>query len=201
MRPLLVVDDEGFRAMVKTFQPGYILPKRTCFTNMMEKKYCNELQKVKDALSSCCSVISLTTDAWTSIATEAYLGITYHFKNNDWELISYCLTTMSLEERHTAENITSWIETAIEKFGIPASKIQAFVHNAAHVVAALKLLEERHGISSIRCAGHTLQLVVNHALKNPQITKAIGAAMSLVEHFKNSEIASSKLKTKTNGPT
>ncbi len=96
-----------------------------------------------------------------NIATEAYLGITCHFINNDWELINYCLT-MPLEERHTAENIASWIETAIEKFGIPASKIQAVVHdNAANVVAALELLEERHGISSIRCAGHTLQLVVN----------------------------------------
>lgn len=89
------------------------------------------------------------------------------------------------------------IETAIEKFGIPASKIKAVVHdNAANVVAALKLLEERHGISSVRCLGHTLQLVVNHALKNPQITKATGAARCLVEHFKKSELASSKLKAK-----
>ena len=92
---------------------------------------------------------------------------------------------MPLEERHTAINIASWIETAIEKFGIPASRIKAVVYdNAAIVVAALKLLEERHGISSIRCAGHTLQLVVNQALKNPQINKAIGAARCLVEHFK-----------------
>lgn len=47
--------------------------------------------------------------------------------------------------------------------------------NAANVVATLKLLEERHEISSVHCAGHTLQVVVNHALKNPQITKALGA--------------------------
>ena len=197
MRPLSMVEDEGFRAMVKTFQPGYVLPKRTCFTNMMEKKYEDEFQKVKLALSSSSSMVSLTTDAWTSIATEAYLGMTCHFINNDWELVSFSLTTMPLEERHTAINIASWIETAIEKFGIPASRIKAVVHdNAANVVAALKLLEERHGISSIRCAGHTLQLVVNQALKNPQINKAIGAARCLVEHFKKSEIASSKLKTK-----
>ena len=197
MRPLSMVEDEGFRAMVKTFQPGYVLPKRTCFTNMMEKKYEHEFLRVKLALSSSRSMVSLTTDAWTSIATEAYLGITCHFINNDWELVSYSLTTMPLEERHTAMNIVSWIETAIEKFGIPASRIKAVVHdNAANVVAAIKLLEERHGISSIRCAGHTLQLVVNHALKNPQINKAIGAARCLVEHFKKSELSSSNLKIK-----
>ena len=71
-----MVEDEGFRAMVETLQPGYILPKRTYFTNMMEKKYEDEFQKVKLALSSSSSMVSLTTDAWTSIATEAYLGIT-----------------------------------------------------------------------------------------------------------------------------
>ena len=111
---------------------------------------------------------------------------------------------MPLEEKHTAMNIASWIETAIEKFGIPRirSRIKVVVHdNAANVVAALKLMEERHGISSIRCAGHTLQLVVNQALKNPQINKSIGAARCLVEHFKKSEMASSKLKTKTSGQT
>ena len=41
-----------------------------------------------------------------------------------------------------------------------------------------------------------MQLVINHALKNPQISKALGAAMCLVEHFKRSELAASKLKIK-----
>ena len=54
MRPLSMVEDEGFRAMVKT----NVLPKRTCFTNMMKKKYEDEFQKVKLALSSSSSMVS-----------------------------------------------------------------------------------------------------------------------------------------------
>lgn len=39
--------------------------------------------------------------------------------------------------------------------------------------------------------------MVNHSLKkDPQIIRALGAARSLVEHFKKSELASSKLKDK-----
>ena len=50
------------------------------------------------------------------------------------------------------------------------SNVMVVVHdNAANVFAALQILEENHGIASLRCAGHTLQLVVNHALKDPQI--------------------------------
>lgn len=59
--------------------------------------------------------ITLITDA--SIATEAYLGVTCHFINEDWELTSYNLTIMPSEERHTAGNIAAWVEKAAEKFG------------------------------------------------------------------------------------
>lgn len=60
-----------------------------------------KLLLVKDALKSTKNKIALTADAWTSVATEAYLGISCHFISDDWELTSLCLTTMPLEERHT----------------------------------------------------------------------------------------------------
>lgn len=64
------------------------------------------------------------------------------------------------------------------------TKIIVIVHdNACNVVSGLRMLEEKHGVTSLRCAGHT-QLVVNHALKDAQISKALGAARCLVEHKK-----------------
>ena len=84
------------------------------------------------------------------------------------------------------------------KFEIPPSRITAIVHdNGSNIVAAARLLEEKHGWMSVRCTGHTLQLVVNAALKAHQSTeRAIGAARCLVEHFHKSELASTKLKEK-----
>lgn len=156
-----------------------------------------KLLLVKDALKSTKNKIALTADAWTSVATEVYLGISCHFISDDWELTSLCLTTMPLEERHTGPNIAAWIQQAVERFEIPPSKIVAIVHdNGSNVVLAANILQEKHGWMSVRCAGHTLQLVINHALKHPQISKALGAARCLVEHFKRSKLASSKLKTK-----
>lgn len=80
---------------------------------------------------------------------------------------SYILTTMPLEERHEAENIAAWLEQVVEKMRNSFSKdILAAVHdNAANIVAAPRILNERHGVASHRCAGHTLQLVIGHALK------------------------------------
>ncbi|KAM8766859.1 E3 SUMO-protein ligase ZBED1-like [Acanthopagrus schlegelii] len=197
MRPLSIVEDDGFKAMVSTFHPKYELPSRTFFTKQMEKKYEVIKTKMKQALQETNS-IALTTDIWTSIATEAYMGVTCHYIGKNWNMVSHSLTTMPLEERHTASNIAEWIEEVTAKFDIPAKKIKAVVHdNGANVVAAAKILEERHGWASVRCAGHTLNLVVQNSLKYHQaISKCVAAARSLVEHFKKSELACTKLKDK-----
>ncbi|XDV36787.1 hypothetical protein PO909_006510 [Leuciscus waleckii] len=166
MRPLSMVEDKGFREMISTFNPKYSLPSRTYFTQLMEKKHRDITEKLKAVLKQT-ECVALTTDIWTSVATEAYLGVTCHFLGEDWEMKSFSLTTMPLEERHTAANIADWLEETTAKFEIPLEKVKAVVHdNGANVVAAARILRERHGWASVRCAGHTLNLVVQRTLKN-----------------------------------
>uniref|UniRef100_A0A669DR08 Uncharacterized protein n=1 Tax=Oreochromis niloticus TaxID=8128 RepID=A0A669DR08_ORENI len=197
MRPLAVVEGEGFKEMLTTFQPGYTLPSRRDFTSMMETKYETSVEKLRNELKKATSKISLTTDAWTSLVTESYLGVTCHFINDNWDLLSFNSATLPVEERHTAENLASWVEKVAERFHISLHNVLAIVHdNAGNIVAALHILKEKFGVVSYRCAGHTLQLVVNHALKDPKIDKALSAARGLVKHIRKSEPASTKLKQK-----
>lgn len=190
MHPLSMVEDEGVQRMISTFNPRYTLPSRTYFMKMMERKKLKKTLKETDS-------IALTTDIWTS-ATEAYLGVTCHFLGQDWEMESHSLTTMPLEERHTTANITEWFEDVIAKFDIPPEKCKAVVRdNVANVVAAVKILAEKHGWASVQYAGHTLNLVVQSVLKNHQaISKFVAEAKCLIEHFKKSELACTKLKEK-----
>ncbi|XP_026036213.1 zinc finger BED domain-containing protein 1-like [Astatotilapia calliptera] len=49
MRPLSMVDDQGFKEMIKQFNPHYhdnYLPGRSHFTKLMEKKYDAAFEKV-----------------------------------------------------------------------------------------------------------------------------------------------------------
>nr|XP_055065281.1 E3 SUMO-protein ligase ZBED1-like [Misgurnus anguillicaudatus] len=196
MRPLSMVEDKGFRDMISTFNPKYNLPSRTYFTQLMEKKHRDITEKLKAVLKQT-EYVALTTDIWTSVATEAYLGVTCHFLGEDWEMKSLSLTTMPLEERHTAANIADWLEETTAKFEIQLVKVKAVVHdNGANVVAAARILRKRHGWASVRCAGHTLNLVVQSTLKNKTIASCVGSARCLVEHFKKSELACTKLKEK-----
>ena len=99
---------------------------------------------------------------------------------------------------HTAANTAEWIEEIIAKFNIPPEKIKAVVHeNGANVVAAAKMLHEKHGWASAKGAEHTFNLVVQNSLKSQQaISKCVAAARSLVEHLKKSELACTMLRVK-----
>ncbi|KAK1895180.1 Zinc finger BED domain containing protein 1 [Dissostichus eleginoides] len=197
MRPLSLVEGEAFIDMIEYACPGFKCPSRWWFTKQLEKAYQRVLDDLKANLKKRSSKITLTTDAWTSIATEAYLGVTCHYINENWEMVSFVLCTKPLEDRHTGDNIALWIEEVAEKFDFSLhDDVQAIVHdNAANVVKALRILEEKHGVASLRCAGHTTQLIVNLALKELRI-KALGAARSLVTYFHSSEVATLKLKLK-----
>ncbi len=141
MRPLSMVEDDGFTKMIHTLNPGYTLPSRTHFTKLMERKYEETFKKVKTAINTNNSKLALTTDVWTSVATEAYLGITCHYITDDWDMQSFCLTTMPLQDRHTASNIAEWLEQVVARFEIPPSNIIAIVHdNGANIVAAANIL-------------------------------------------------------------
>ncbi|CAJ1050793.1 E3 SUMO-protein ligase ZBED1-like [Xyrichtys novacula] len=104
--------------------PKYKLPSRSFLTKQMEKKYEVIKAKIKQALQETDS-IALTTDICTGISMEAYMGVTCHYMGKNWNMVSHSLTTMPLEERHTAANMAEWIEEVIAKFEIPAKKIIA----------------------------------------------------------------------------
>ena len=101
---------------------------------------------MKSDIKATQSKIALTTDVLTSAATEAYRDTTCHYVGNKWNMKSICLTNMPLEERLTAFNIAEWLEDVVARFEIPPSKMIAIVHdNGPNIVAAAKVLEEKHG--------------------------------------------------------
>ncbi|XP_057706031.1 E3 SUMO-protein ligase ZBED1-like [Corythoichthys intestinalis] len=197
LRPLSMVEDKGFRKMISIFNSKYNIPSVTYFTNMMQKKHQEMTEKLKNMLQDI-DCVALTTDVWTSLTTESYLGVTCHFLGEDWEMKALNLTTMRLEERHTATDIADWLEETTARFDVPFSKVKALVHdNGVKVVAAACILKEKHGWDSVICSGHTLNLIVQNTLKNKEtIGNCVDSARRLVEYFKKTEMACAELQEK-----
>ena len=103
----------------------------------------------------CQDCITLTTDLWTTHATQGYILLTSHYINDNWELRSQILATRNVTDRHTGENIAQATKCITEEFNI--KEVSCITHdNAANMDLAMRI----HGSPHIGCAGHTLQLSI-----------------------------------------
>ena len=80
-RPYSVVDNAGFRYMVNTLEPRYKIPSKQHFSKSDVPKLYEEVKSEIVNELKCASAVALTTDRWTSRATQSYETITAHFIN------------------------------------------------------------------------------------------------------------------------
>lgn len=131
---------------------------------------------------SAASFISLTADFWTSIANDAYLGITAHWIDDDWMLRSATLQVRHVPERHTAEQCASEVLEAATDWGIVEKVAAVCTDNARNISLGV----ERANFQSLKCAAHTLQLCIHKALSVTGVERLLAACRRTVGHFKHS---------------
>lgn len=107
MRPLRLVEGAGFLQLMNYLEPAYKVPSAMHISTLVRHKHEAARQKLKAILESKASNVSLTTDIWTSIATEAYVTVSGHFISPDWDMYSVVLTTCAFPERHTGIEISN----------------------------------------------------------------------------------------------
>lgn len=95
---------------------------------------------------------------WTSRATQAFLTVTAHCIDEEWEIQASTLDTVNVVEDHTGDNISNVLTQIVEDWGIN-NKIHAVVgDNAANMVKAVRTNMWKH----IPCYAHSL----NHVVKD-----------------------------------
>jgi len=195
LRPLSTVEGDGFKSLISFSEPGYNIPGRTFFTFKLRNMYANLKDSLKTSLASV-QYSAVTTDIWTSPTNDAYMSVTLHFVDN-WELRHRVIAVLPVDDRHTGDNIVNWLLEVLDRYDFTRSKVVAVVHdNGSNIVSAAKKLNDAEGWCSVRCAAHTIQLVVGAALKVDDIQQALVAARRVVEYFKRSVVATSALREK-----
>ena len=193
LRPLSVVEGSGFRDMIKTLDPRYPLPSRPHFSEtVIPRLYEETVSKVKACLFMA-SVVALTTDGWTSHATESYVTITSVHITPDWELKNFVLQTRAMPDSHTGVNIAGVIREAIVEWGLPGNP-PLVTDNAANMNVAAQHLQALH----IGCFAHTLNLAAQKALKIDTVSRLLEKVRRIVGYFHRSTTAAALLKTKIN---
>ena len=91
LRPLRLIECEGFRNLLSYLKPGYTLPSRKQFSADIFHKFEMCKGKLKKRLAAEAFSMALTTDIWTSMATEAYMTVTCHFIDPKFKVTKLCI--------------------------------------------------------------------------------------------------------------
>ncbi|XP_041361015.1 E3 SUMO-protein ligase ZBED1-like [Gigantopelta aegis] len=175
--------------MVEQLDPRYQLPSRTYFAETVIPNMYQECRA--DVISSLKDVpVALTTDGWTSRATQSYVTITTSHITEDWNLKSFVLQTRELPESHTGVNIAQVLTDAISEWGLNKNPpLVTEVHSFGHKYGSC--------IPHIGCYAHTLNLAAQRGLKVNSVSRILARVRRVVSFFHRSTTAAALLKEKT----
>ena len=169
LQPSSIVGNSGFLKFLHALDQRYEPPsRRTVMRSLLPGKY----EALKTALKSKLSEIkycSITTDLWTSCQTIGYITVTCHFISSDWKLISVVLSTINVTGDHTAENIAEELKQITDEWNISEKLVASVTDNGANMVAGIRL----NGWKHLPCFAHTLNLVVQDAIRSDSKVSAI----------------------------
>ncbi|XP_029913137.1 zinc finger BED domain-containing protein 1-like [Myripristis murdjan] len=193
LRPYSVVENEGFRDMIKTLEPRYTIPSRQHFTDKCVPELYNKVKnEVKEQLFNT-ERVAITTDAWTSCATDSYVTITAHHISPDWELRSHVLQTRVFNESHTGKNIGALLKEACTDWNIAHKEPALVTDNARNMIAAGVEAEMTPHLS---CFAHTLNLASQKAFQVDTAARLLGKVRKVVgflhRNIKGAEILREK---------
>ena len=163
MRPYSVVENSGFRHLISILEPRYKIPSRTHLTaTVIPSMYNDVKEKVIEGLSSA-HLVALTTDCWTSRATQSFMTVTAHFINDDWEIKNPVLQTRPIYEAHTSEHLAEVLREVVVEWKLDGQNatIPVTTDNAKNIVNA----SHAAGLSPhIGCFAHTVNLASQKGL-------------------------------------
>ncbi|XP_011883972.1 PREDICTED: zinc finger BED domain-containing protein 1-like [Vollenhovia emeryi] len=191
--PLSIVENKGFRALMKITAPHYNIPSRKTITKEVELKYHEMRNAFRDNLTASTNH-TLTCDIWTDTGNQSYLGITDHYLTTELEINNGCLGVFPLSERHTADYISRTLRDCLELFGLKTSDVTAIVTDCGANIK--KAATDTFGVSKhIPCFAHVLSHVVPSVLKTlPEVESIFTRIQNIVTITKRSVVATDELK-------
>ncbi|XP_049831115.1 E3 SUMO-protein ligase ZBED1-like [Schistocerca gregaria] len=127
------------------------------------------------------------------VSLEAYIAVTGHFINTNWNLKALVLETFP--EKHTTLNISEALDNVISKWNIENKVVSITNDNASNMTAAVQLIHSGNiDMQHVPCLAHTINLVVKSSLNsNSELCIMREKARKIVSYFKTSCNANEKI--------
>jgi hypothetical protein len=143
--PFYLFQSKSFKSFVYELEPRYRLPTRRALSReLIPTMYSPVKQSVMNTFSEA-PAVALTTDAWTSVSNEAFIGVTAHYLLKDFSYQDCCLTVKHAPGSHTAEMICKHLNDICNEWSIQQRTALLLLYvvtdNGANVKKAVHLMK------------------------------------------------------------
>jgi len=140
LMPLNTVEKTGFQSFVAGLKPGYVLPSRGKFNELLDTRFDEKNKKLME-MCHVVKYLSYTTDLWKSAAKDYYISIALHFIDDNWKLCSPLICTTHVKGSHKKDLIGKLVAEKMKPFIGPFTKIHSGVTDGGEL-ASVKFTEE-----------------------------------------------------------
>jgi hypothetical protein len=191
----IIVENEFFQTFLNNF--GYECPGKTYVKNEIVKMFQEAKKTISEYLKNLGSLVSITLDLWTSDSNIPYIGITVHWIENDWKLISITLDFVECPYPHDGESLAVLVLNIFKDFGIISKILGITTDNAPNMATFYRSLFEKIKIFSPQitdfgCGCHIINLAVQNGIselssnieKLREVNKKLKDSPKLFQEFK-----------------
>lgn len=198
--PFKFVEHDGIREVLSYLNPKVQHISRNTSKSDVLKIYEAEKEKLKESLESITSRICLTSDLWSSLASNGYMTLTAHYVDNNWMLQRRVLVFRHLPPPHDGQNVGEKLISFLQEWGIERKIFTLTLDNASYNNGVVDLLKNHLRLKNslvcdgqfihVRCGAHILNLVIQSGLKS--IDGSVEKIRESVKYVRGSEMRAMK---------
>ncbi|XP_031375360.1 zinc finger BED domain-containing protein RICESLEEPER 2-like [Punica granatum] len=173
--PLAFVEYTAIRSVFSYLRERVPVISRNTARADVLKVYKKEKSRVKSLLEEASGRICLTSDLWTSIATDGYLSLTAHFIDKNWSWQKRIMNFSPMPPPHTGVAMSNKITYLLAEWGIEGRLFSITLDNASANDTFVGLLRSHLNLKDAllakgeffhqRCCAHIINLIVQDGLK------------------------------------
>ncbi|PIL26246.1 hypothetical protein GSI_12002 [Ganoderma sinense ZZ0214-1] len=178
LRAFRIVEDPGFKVLMKTGRPGYYLPSASTVARDVTEVFQRTRSRIAKMLQEHEGALHFATDAWTSPNHRAFVAVTVHFEQQG-KPICFLLDIVEVACSHTGINLAAAFTKILKEFGIEHKIKGVTCDNASNNDTMIEALGTEENLPAfdgvaahVRCFLHILNIVGGTNLVNHFDTRA-----------------------------
>jgi hypothetical protein len=134
-QPFRTVEQLQFITMIHVFDSRYQVPDKKTLKTSVTDYFGEKRQNIQQDLNAIPGKLSLTADMWTStFNNDAYLGLTIHYVDSEWNLRNFLLDIIPFTTRHTGINMANSIKAVLTEFQLLEKTLALTTDNESAMV-------------------------------------------------------------------